>query len=73
MLGIVEQLVCVLARKFVPTDFSTFSAFILFMRKNRAVSFPESVAFRNHWKAVEVEEDDDDEEEVDEVGDDEDA
>jgi hypothetical protein len=41
MLGLVEQLVCVGADRFVGTDFSTFSYSISFMRKNKGAAFPE--------------------------------
>ncbi len=52
MLGILEQLLCVAAKKFVPTDFSTFSAWINFMRKHKEDSFPESVKLRNQWEEL---------------------
>ena len=50
MLGVVEQLVCVAARGFVGTSFSTFSFWISSMRKNSVATFPEVKAA---WPLVE--------------------
>ena len=41
MIGVVEQLICVAAKRFVGTSFSTFSAKIVEMRKFRSFAFPE--------------------------------
>jgi hypothetical protein len=41
MVGILEQLICVQAKRFIGTRTSTFSAFITFMRKFQDEAFPE--------------------------------
>jgi len=43
MIGLLEQLICVQAKSFIGTYFSTFSAYIMFMRENKAQLFPELV------------------------------
>lgn len=43
MVGLLEQLVAVQSKSFLGTFFSTFSAFIIFMRENKATLFPELV------------------------------
>jgi len=43
MLGLIEILLCVAAKRFIGTDISTFSQFILESRKQRRVFFPEIV------------------------------
>lgn len=48
-IGIVEQMVCVGARKFVGTRYSTFSEWIYDMRKTKAVHFPEVKPFRQYY------------------------
>ena len=62
MLGIVEQLLCVAARGFVGTSFSTFSYAIAYMRKNRGSSFPELLKYKPRngpWTTPENEAEDD--------------
>lgn len=41
MLGVLEMLICAQAKSFLGTYYSTFSAFIKFMRDNKDVMFPE--------------------------------
>ena len=41
MMGVLEQLVCAQSLDFIGTSFSTFSAWIEYMRKKKKYVFPE--------------------------------
>ena len=43
MLGLLEQLIAAQAKSFIGTFFSTFSAYIMFIREHKARLFPELV------------------------------
>lgn len=48
MLGLLEQLICVAAHKFLGSNYSTFSSLILFTRKHIEFLFPELIGVINH-------------------------
>ena len=51
VLGLVEQMICVGARKFAGTGYSNFSDNIKFMRRHRNMSFPELIDFRKRYES----------------------
>lgn len=57
-LGLLEQLICVLAKRFLGSYYSTFSSTINFMRKKSAVVFPEIVSLIDSDSDVETKDED---------------